>query len=94
MDSLRERYFCPACGLDLSFEPWTNGSPSDEVCPCCGIQFGYDDAAGGNMQLRLEVYEKWRSAWIAAGMPWRSRGTAPPADWNPREQVKRRGRSE
>ena len=45
MESMSKSCYCPACGFPLEFEPWANGSPSDEICPCCGIQFGYDDAA-------------------------------------------------
>lgn len=90
MDSVSKRNVCPACGYILDFEPWADGSPSDEICPCCGIQFGYTDAAGGDMQRRTALYEKWRSDWIAAGMPWRSPGPAP-VDWNPTKQIKSLG---
>ena len=87
MESMNKGSYCPACGFPLGFEPWSNGSPSDEICPCCGIQFGYDDAAGGNMQRRHELYEEFRRVWIANGMPWQGRGTAAPKDWNPAEQL-------
>jgi hypothetical protein len=79
---------CPVCGFaGLKERPWTDGSPSDEICPSCGIQFGYDDAAGGRVDRRAEVYEQWRSGWIAEGMPWRSRGRPQPPDWDPRAQL-------
>ena len=51
---------CPACGFNLDFAPWREESPSDEICPCCGIQFGYTDAAGGNLAERQKVYAEWR----------------------------------
>jgi len=51
---------CPVCGYVLQFIPWDGLSASDEICPSCGIQFGYDDAAGGNVQAREEIYKRWR----------------------------------
>jgi hypothetical protein len=87
VESVNKSYYCPACGFLLDFEPWSNESPSDEICPCCGIQFGYDDAAGGNMQRRSELYQEWRRDWIAKGMPWRSEGAPAPRDWNPGKQL-------
>jgi hypothetical protein len=91
MDALTKQDSCPACGFVLPFEPWSGESPSDEICPCCGIQFGYDDAAGGDRQRRGELYQRWRKDWLAAGMPWRSIGQPPPPSWNPAEQLKRLG---
>jgi hypothetical protein len=82
---------CPACGYSLGFAPWTEGSPSDEICPSCGIQYGYDDAAGGRADARAAVYRAWRETWVRKGCPWSSAGTSAPADWNPREQVRRAG---
>lgn len=90
MDSVG--HICPACGFDgLDEEPWTDGSPSDEICPSCGIQFGYDDAAGGDLDKRLRVYDEWRTRWRSAGCPWSSRGREPPPGWNPQEQLSRVG---
>jgi hypothetical protein len=86
----RECYACPVCGFDLDFEPWSNGSPSDEMCPCCGIQFGYDDAAGGEMSDRAEVYDTWRQRWIAAGSHWAS-SDSPPRGWSATSQLRRLG---
>jgi len=60
---------CPVCGFALSFLPWSEGLPSDEICPRCGIQFGYDDVAGGDLKKRDKVYSHWRDRWIAAGSP-------------------------
>jgi hypothetical protein len=79
---------CPVCGYGLSFSPWEGNSPSDEICPCCFIQFGYDDFAGGNLIDRAKVYEDWRRLWVDTGMKWNSKGTKPPNDWNPAEQLR------
>lgn len=49
---------CLVCGYDLGFAPWVGVFPSDEICPCCGIQYGYDDAAGGNINERYLIYNK------------------------------------
>lgn len=86
MDAMTENH-CPVCGYDLGFPAWDSGSPSDEICPCCGIQFGYDDAAGGEAQLRRQTYDKWRADWVADGMPWRSAGIRRPENWEPRVQL-------
>ena len=80
---------CPVCGFELGFVPWIGESPSDEICPSCLIQFGYDDAAGSDPVERTAIYLRWREQWIAAGMPWKSRGRKPPIDWNPVRQLKR-----
>jgi hypothetical protein len=79
---------CPVCGLGLDFAPWDGGSASDEICPCCFIQFGYDDFAGGDLNLRRETYAQWRQKWIAEGMPWRG-SRKPPEAWAPATQVSR-----
>jgi hypothetical protein len=84
------KYVCPVCGYDgLDEEPWSDGSPSDEICPSCGIHFGYDDAAGGDPHARQEIYATWRQRWLAAAMPWSSRGRPVPADWDPQRQLRR-----
>lgn len=80
---------CPVCGYELDFAPWMGASPADEICPSCGIQFGYDDAVGGDVQARNSVYDTWRESWIKKGMPWFSSGVAQPPDWNPDEQLRR-----
>lgn len=36
-----------------------------EICRSCGIQFGYDDAAGDDPEVRYVVYSEWRKAWNA-----------------------------
>jgi len=87
LESMSKSCYCPACGFPLEFEPWTNGSPSDEMCPCCGIQFGYDDAAGGDLQRRGELYAEWRRTWIANDMPWHSSAMSAPKNWNPKLQL-------
>jgi hypothetical protein len=56
--TLAREDLCPVCGYELAFAPWSDDSPSDEICPSCGIQFGYDDAAGGSVACRAGVYER------------------------------------
>jgi hypothetical protein len=80
---------CPVCGFELDGPAWDGLSASHEICPSCGIQFGYDDAAGGDFQLRKQAYNNWRKHWIARGMPWTSVGTPAPKNWNPEQQVQR-----
>jgi hypothetical protein len=87
-------FTCPVCGFpDLDLPPRSpkTGGGSDEICPSCGIQFGYDDAAGGEEESRARIYEKWRKKWIARGMVWDRESTAPPQGWNPVEQLKNIG---
>jgi hypothetical protein len=78
---------CPVCGFVLEVPAWDERGASDEICPSCGIQFGYDDAAGGSIEHRQEVYEAWRQRWIEEGMPWRSVGSDPPANRDPKAQL-------
>jgi hypothetical protein len=81
---------CPACGYNgLAEAPWVEDMPSDEICPSCGIQFGYDDAAGGDIERRSRIYADWRARWRSAGCPWSSQGHQPPPDWDPEEQLRR-----
>jgi hypothetical protein len=83
-----DRYLCPVCGYpDLEEPPWTNDEPSDEICPSCGTHFGYHDAAGGDAAKREGVYRRLREAWRASGSRWFTPGEAPPAGWDPAEQV-------
>jgi hypothetical protein len=85
---MRDRYLCPVCGYpDLDEPPWTNNSPSDEICPSCGTQFGYDDATGGDAARQQAVYRELRERWKAAGCPWFSRGRSQPQGWNPEKQL-------
>ncbi len=88
MATLNNDYICPICGFVLDFKPWSDNSPSEEICPSCGMQFGYDDAAGGNKEKRLEIYKSWRKKWIKEGMKWWSEGQSHPENWNPNEQLK------
>lgn len=83
-----EKHYCPACGFYLDFMPWENLLPSDEICPCCGIQFGYDDAAGGDINKRSLIYKEWKKRWINEGMLWKSKGMEQPESWDPIEQLK------
>jgi len=83
-------YVCPACGYDnLAESPWEDGRRSDEICPSCGIYFGYDDAAGGDLQAREVVYGRWRRAWIDGGMTWFSASREAPPAWDPARQLSR-----
>jgi len=86
---LNKRHTCPVCGYDgLSEQPWEfEGNASFEICPSCGIQFGYDDAAGGDQDKRGAVWKRWRDQWIKNGMHWSSIGVLPPPDWNPALQL-------
>jgi hypothetical protein len=79
---------CPVCGYELGFLPWDGDSPSDEICPSCGIQFGYSDAAGGDLRRRQQIYREWRQNWINMNMPWSSKGREPPDQWDAREQLR------
>jgi hypothetical protein len=88
MDSITNN-FCPVCGYILSFAPWEDTSSSDEICPCCGIQFGYDDAAGGDINKRHLIYKEWRKCWIEEGMPWKGKGIPQSSNWNPFEQLRK-----
>lgn len=88
MDPLNKSKTCPVCGYELGFEPWDGISSSDEICPCCYIQFGYDDVAGGDLNKRNLIYEKWRVHWIKEGMLWKSKGVKPPDNWDPIKQLK------
>ena len=82
------KYICPVCGYDGLYEqPWINDNPSDEICPCCGIQFGYTDAAGGDINTRKKIYREWRKKWINESMMWWSDSRKPPNDWNPEKQL-------
>ena len=89
MPDVNQSTLCPVCGYDLGFLPWNDNSAADEICPSCGIQFGYDDAAGGDVVERRHLYHFWRDEWIAKGMPWSSRGQSQPSNWNPAIQLRR-----
>jgi hypothetical protein len=84
-----DEHTCPVCGYpDLFERPWSDGSPSDEICPCCGTQFGYDDALGADhIDARQRIYRELRRAWVAAGSPWFSVSRRPPPRWNPAAQT-------
>jgi hypothetical protein len=90
----RIEFFCPACGYGLKQAPWTEDSPSDEICPCCGIYFGFDDFAGGNPSLRIETYKSWRMKWVTNGQRWFSSSSPKPLSWNPKTQLRRAERND
>ncbi len=85
---MQTEHYCPVCGFDLGFQPWSHGSGSQEICPSCGIQFGYTDAAGGDVEKRKAIYQKWREDWIKKGMLWDSNGGLPPEHWDPVKQLR------
>ena len=91
--SLLKNNSCPVCGYELDFAPWQGIYSSDEICPCCGIQYGYDDAAGGDMNKRHLIYKKWRNRWIKEGMPWKSIESPKPDRWDPIQQLQEGGSS-
>lgn len=80
-------WMCPVCGYDgVDDPPWEEGDASDEICSSCGIQFGYDDAAGGDQELREQIWAEWRDRWVATGCKWSS--AQPPAPgWDPSKQL-------
>lgn len=80
---------CPACGNELDFLPWDNGSPADEICSCCGIQFGYEDIYADTKDDFRKVYEEWRGQWLASGAKWFDSANPPPKGWNPKTQLQK-----
>ncbi len=62
-------FTCPACGFTgLEKIPWYQKAlpsglvvwrTSHEICAVCGIEFGRDDWAGGNLEKRSEVHQRW-----------------------------------
>lgn len=55
---------CPACDYaDLAEEAWVGGDGSQEICPRCKIQFGYDDACGGDAAERVGFQRGWGASW-------------------------------
>ena len=78
-------YTCLVCGYpDLKEQPRGESTGgSYEICPSCGFQFAVSDDDRGF------TYEQWRQKWIDGGMVWDKGRTKPPANWNPREQLRR-----
>jgi transcriptional regulator with XRE-family HTH domain len=68
-------YNCPVCGYDELTKPPKNSY----ICPCCGTEFESDDFDKTPRELRRE--------WIEKGMPWFSRSTLQPKDWNSFRQL-------
>ena len=89
---INKKELCPVCGYNFFKKfhecPWSGDSASDEFCPSCGIQFGYDDAAGGDLELRKNIYMEWRDKWINNTMQWDSPGVKKPNNWKPKEQLR------
>ena len=68
-------YQCPVCGYDELTKP-----PEDyTICPSCGTEFGNDDFDRAHKELR--------DIWISRHMPWFSKSTLPPKNWNPYRQL-------
>lgn len=78
-------FTCPVCGYaELRHAPYNaHGMPDFVICPSCGVEYGYQDADGDHGRLRRE--------WIANGMPWSSRVTPIPPDWDPASQLRDAG---
>lgn len=76
-------HVCPVCGYPSLTEPprSPSGGGSYEICPSCGFQFGVDDDDRG------QGYEDARKAWVAAGMPWSSKGIPTPKKWDAKRQL-------
>lgn len=91
MNKIKYDYYCPVCGFKLDFLPWDAGTPSFEICPCCFIQFGYEDAAGGEEERRVSIYREYRDYWMRSGMIWNSMGEERPLNWDPRKQLQNIG---
>lgn len=86
--SIDDTYLCPVCGYEgLTEPPWSDDSPSDEICPSCGTHFGYDDAAGGSAARRGAVHRMLRRQWVDAGCSWFSSSTRSPTGWDPLAQL-------
>lgn len=68
-------YNCPVCGYDQLDKPPNNFS----VCACCGTEFEADDFDRTHSELRSE--------WIEKDMPWFSRSTLKPKNWNGYRQL-------
>ena len=81
-------WICPVCGYDDFDEPtWRAGSSGSlDICPSCGTQFGYDDAAGGSQERRVEVWSQLRERWKANGCKWWAEDDAP-ENWDPQKQL-------
>ncbi len=86
---MEEKHVCPVCGWPgLLEEAYSPGSRpgillgSYEICSCCRYEYGVTDADRGITQ------EHWRQQWIDEGTPWRSTEEDPPAEWDPRAQLR------
>jgi len=86
------KHYCPACGFPLDEPAWVDpdapGGGSQKICQSCDIQFGYEDAAGGDPARRRQLWREWRERWVADGCPWRG-ASPPPDDYDPKRQLRR-----
>lgn len=88
---MSDTHICPVCGYPGLGEPprSASGGGSYEICSSCGFEFGVSDDDQGY------TYPAWRREWIARGMLWYAEGIeAPPADWDPRRQLRDLGGEE
>jgi hypothetical protein len=88
-------YLCPACGWPGYFV----GDSYDErsgvigtgICPCCLFEPGFDDnpaaSAGAEVTVAASI-TKYRSEWVAAGMPWRGTQVDAPTSWDAQAQLR------
>ena len=53
-------FICPVC--DTEYDDY----PYQEICNC-GIQFGYEDAAGGDIEQRKRLYGLFREQYVQNG---------------------------
>jgi|APLak6261703504_1056268.scaffolds.fasta_scaffold14760_2 hypothetical protein len=78
---------CPVCGYGLTFFPWEDDCPSDEICSSCGIQFGLEDIKAKSEDEFVSIYEAYRREWFKNGAKWFS-SKPKPKGWSADEQLK------
>ena len=67
-------FTCPVCYFENMPDP-----PMDyNICPCCGTEFGHDDEALSDAELR--------SQWLSNGARWFY--MQPPTGWDPWRQLR------
>jgi DNA-directed RNA polymerase subunit RPC12/RpoP len=77
---------CPVCGYRGLRRPPVNYL----ICSSCGTEFGYQDFAETEDRRRAR-WKELRAKWVLQDMPWFSRATPPPAEWNPINQLREAG---
>lgn len=73
---------CRICGFRPAFPPYGEDgcSASYEICASCGNEYGVTDRHDRQIEQR-------REDWLRTGPGWYSQHTAPPADWDPWDQL-------